>query len=842
MRGLHTEHVLKGVFLGLLLYVAVNVKDPIEAGYTAACAFGGLVLCLLLSAVLKFFRGFRVGGKPLAFLIFLVLDSPNLVYTGILSGTAVAALYVRGILPMMLYSLGLSGTEAPPPLDESQQWQLVGYLVAGAVLGFVFGILRQVQVRLYRVIFSLLLASGFVVIGLGLLNQLKDFGSMGVQFESPIQSESLFSWVLILGIPLFYLLTLSGRDEESEVEIAAMCGMLGLGLWVLLKDAFNLVPFRSAAFLLPLCLYFVYTIRILPGLRVFKHVLRGIGYLEVKRFRPALLAFRRALQLDPRNPWAREELWNLHRSLDVRTLPNDPELLKLIDFDLCLDRAGSLLLQAPKPPQLEEAGRLLDLVLSQRPRMLPRVRYWRAVAHTHSRQIDRAVEELEAVLTSRDCALNDPQRQVILVQAWQLGLILHDDLRHRVGYPVLSQPGRRLEAIAAVEKHLVHNPSDKGVGPLKQLLYQDVTEAEYDATSGGGDLACPHFDHPYAQHLGLALINDANRWERGGEYLRMAARGMPTAGPAIFIHIAQAHDRAGNPDGAWRNYDLAKKAGEAVGPKNLSDEDRNAFFATVKMLGDDAIQRDDVLCAIENYRLYMESERSGVETLRTLAGLYEKKGDALAALWMTEQALLYSGNDRDLKDRKDKYYYSVMPEDLQRRIESVRNGFDTKYCLDKAKSLLDARNTDLDVIDWAQHLLALARVMQPDNLQIKLLMARCLIRRGMTSEAVEALEAMRNPKPERFGGSDEEEAWHVAMRLLGDLYLKDLGKPDLAVACYNEYRRHPKSGADTLYKLGEAHEQLGDRAKAYRYFEQVTAYEQHPLAGEARSALVRLRE
>ena len=33
---------------------------------------------------------------------------------------------------------------------------------------------------------------------------------------------------------------------------------------------------------------------------------------------------------------------------------------------------------------------------------------------------------------------------------------------------------------------------------------------------------------------------------------------------------------------------------------------------------------------------------------------------------------------------------------------------------------------------------------------------------------------------------------------------------------------------------------LGDRTKAYRFYEQVTAYEQHPLAPEAKSALYRL--
>ena len=36
----------------------------------------------------------------------------------------------------------------------------------------------------------------------------------------------------------------------------------------------------------------------------------------------------------------------------------------------------------------------------------------------------------------------------------------------------------------------------------------------------------------------------------------------------------------------------------------------------------------------------------------------------LAALWATEKALVYNGSDKDLLERKDRYYYSVMPDQL----------------------------------------------------------------------------------------------------------------------------------------------------------------------------------
>ena len=61
----------------------------------------------------------------------------------------------------------------------------------------------------------------------------------------------------------------------------------------------TLRPFQSAGFLLPVALYFLYTMRIQPGLRVFKLVLRGLSYFRVGRFRLSLMSLRRALTLDP---------------------------------------------------------------------------------------------------------------------------------------------------------------------------------------------------------------------------------------------------------------------------------------------------------------------------------------------------------------------------------------------------------------------------------------------------------------------------------------------------------------------------------------------------------------
>jgi tetratricopeptide (TPR) repeat protein len=500
----------------------------------------------------------------------------------------------------------------------------------------------------------------------------------------------------------------------------------------------------------------------------------------------------------------------------------DPETLALVDLDLCLERAASLLLEpGPTPQKLEEAHRLLDLILSQKPAMKPRVAYWRSVAHTHARLYDQATTELEHVLDPTLYAPDDAERRSVLLPAWQLALTLHEELRRRVGVKQLALPGRRMDAIGAVERQLAENTDDAAAWNLKRLLYQDVAEGEYDAAAAPGQTA-PDFDHSYVQQLGLALINDPARWQRGGEYLRMAARGLPAFGPTLFIQIAQANQRAGIIEGAWQNYELAKRAGRAVGPKNLSDEDRQAYFATVKMLGDAALERGDTDAALENFHLFSESERSGVETLRTLADLYERKGDPLAACRLTEQALVYNSKDKDLLERKDKYYYSVMPDVLQANLEAVRAWFDTAYCLWKAGELLKVRGADLDLIDWAEHLIRLARVVLPDSLAAKVLLARALLRRGEKDEAVTLFEDVYKNKPAK-------------------LYLEELGRPDLAVPCFQDFRKSPKSGADTMYRLGQAYEQLGERTKATKCYDHVTSYESHPLAPDAREALYRLQ-
>jgi tetratricopeptide (TPR) repeat protein len=472
------------------------------------------------------------------------------------------------------------------------------------------------------------------------------------------------------------------------------------------------------------------------------------------------------------------------------------------------------------------------------------------VAHTHAREYEQAAAELESLLDPQPFGRHNPQRHKVLLSAWQLGLLLHDELKRRVGTPQLALPGRRMEAIAAVERHLAENPEDQAIWNLKRILYAELKEGDYfteaqtwsseEAPDPTGAQPLPRFDHAYIQQLGLALINDNERWQRGAEYLLMAAHGLPAQAVSLLVAIGQAHLRNGNKEAALHYFEQAKRAGRGVGPKKLDESEAEIYYGTVKYLGDAARARGDVDAAIENYRLYIESPSSGLETLRSLADLCERKGDILSALRFNDMALVYDGKDRDLVERKDRYYYSLMPEVLQAHLENVRDGFDLEYCYKKTQTILDnAAFSDVEWLDVAHHLVQLALILKPEGQRARLLLARVRLRMGERDEALKLLEDLRDPKPEKFASGDDEDAWYVASQVLGDLYL-EINRPDLAIPCFVDFRKSHRSGARTLYKLGEAYEQLGDVVKAARFYKQVTGYEGNPLVYDARAALSRL--
>src|SRR6266851_348207 len=147
MRWLHTEYVLKGVYLGLVLFAAlVQAAAPREDYWQTLllvnlCTLAGLGLALAVAAVRKMREGYQVKGRLLIFLLFLLLESPTLVYTGILGGAFVGVFLVR---------------------QEGLDQLFLPTVAGGAAAGVVFGLLRQVQHHYVRLGLILALAASLV--------------------------------------------------------------------------------------------------------------------------------------------------------------------------------------------------------------------------------------------------------------------------------------------------------------------------------------------------------------------------------------------------------------------------------------------------------------------------------------------------------------------------------------------------------------------------------------------------------------------------------------------------------------------------------------------------------
>ena len=194
MRALNREYLLKGVFLGLLLYGAYRAGEGAEPGWDivarVTCSLAaGLMLALFAAAALKFREGYRIQGRPVAFLLFLLLESPDLIYAGLVLGALAAAFLVR------------------PEGDSLLLWSIV----CGAALGAIVGLVTDLT-RLLRLGVGLLLAAGIVT---GLLYWFGEMEHFRPAMALPLRQPAFFSLQLLLGMPFFYLLTFAGREEES---------------------------------------------------------------------------------------------------------------------------------------------------------------------------------------------------------------------------------------------------------------------------------------------------------------------------------------------------------------------------------------------------------------------------------------------------------------------------------------------------------------------------------------------------------------------------------------------------------------------------------------------------
>ena len=254
-----------------------------------------------------------------------------------------------------------------------------------------------------------------------------------------------------------------------------------------------------------------------------------------------------------------------------------------------------------------------------------------------------------------------------------------------------------MDLIAAIEYQLKSTPQDPGVWDMKRQHYADLTESEYWSITQPEQIPA-HFDFDHVQQLGFALLENRDQWQRGCELLRIAAHGQPAQATNLYMHIAHTHDKHGDRAGLWTNYLTAMTIGRKLGVQNLQPADKEALFVNVKKVGDLAFKEDRIDVALEAYKFLSLHENAGIETWRTLANLFEKMAERAEktgnheernkniwqALHCTEHAFTHKANDPDLLSRKDRYYYSIAPNDLKARLESVSKWFDAEYCKTKA--------------------------------------------------------------------------------------------------------------------------------------------------------------
>jgi tetratricopeptide (TPR) repeat protein len=890
------EYMLKGLFLGLWAFFALQVPtNSADAWKDIAWVLGwtitGLVIGLVIGTLRLYARCVKPWDNWKAFPLLLLLENPVLLYGGILLGLTVGVVSGREFaqpwaLPIaQAFGLTWKDIEHVPPVGN---W-LFYFIVGGVVLGMALYQMRKMEDRQARfiaggVVIAVLvyLASSYLPdVRVPVMIQDPENAGKFIQkmIPDPAHAEKTIPETyaffaseemrfnlgiyLLLGLPFFYLLTFSGEADESEVEIMVVCAMLGVGMYLigLGKGLGGTTPM-----LVPVAVYFVYVIYVLPGLRVFKHVVRGFSYLNVGRLALALRFFRRAQELNPQSELANEGMLLLHNNLSLSRIGDDQELLAQLDFGLCLDRASALLMVPPTPQVRNEAEQFLALVEKNQPVYSARIDYLRAVSFVHAKQYDAAAETLARFLNPETPGYHVGLRKKLYFDALYLALDGPRPLTDRLGWAELNKPGRRIEAISAVERTLAADPSHEKAKEYRTMLYSELTEGEFVSAAANG--APKDFNYEYVEQLGHQLVddNDPDRRERGAGYLRVAVRGLIDRAPGIFKHLADVSAKLGDHQRVQGYTEQIRRCGAEVGARNLAKDQRDIYLKALQSLAamaeeqgdprkaeaDEAEARGDTTtrlvkdvearphyeAAIAYLREYLEAGGgAALEASRKVAEIYGKMRDALNAVLNTEAALAYNSSDPDLLKKRDSYYYSVTIERLTEAKDRVGKWFDVGYCVRKAMSVLNAKEADKELLDWATHLTRLAKVIEPKSNRVRLVEARCLLRSGERDAGLSLMEDVREgPK----GSGDEEEAWYNTTRLLGQLYLEELGRPDLALKAYTDYKDFHKSGADTLFHIARCYEALGNPTRAIEYYQAVTVYEQHPRYWEAKDALRRL--
>lgn len=805
------DQLLKGLFVALAVQAGIWASSDAAGRWGTLAAIDGIAVAgLALGLGCAALRTAPGRNRPLAHLMFLLLKHGALVRGGLVGGMVAAAIALA------------------PPGDAAGR-DLLGILAVGGLAAGAFCHLasrrRRPEARL-----GLSVAVALSVVGAALAAGMAPWRHEEAGALLPPSLE-LVSWQILLVLALLPVLDIASESPQTQADAALWCSLLGLGLW--LPSRQGPPALVLVVLVLPVVVFAVIARTVLPGWASFKMAFKGRALARQGDLPGALACFRQALRLNPSDRMAREGYWRTHLELEPEGVASDPLARRLIHPGDCLDRAAELL--GAGPSNLADAGRLLMLAGRLDPSLEPLVSFWTAVGLLHERRDEEAFARVEPLLSVPGEDATEARLDATLL-AWRLAMAWHKGARARLLEGALSPPGARLAAIAAVERGLASLPGDQELWSIKRELYSGLDESEFRA---GRERGLPPGDPVYLDELAGALSGDDNGWRRAAAYLAMAVESGGSRVVRRLVALARLLESRGDAEGARARFAQAAEAGRALGPEALEPEDKDLYFRAARHQAELAEHEGRGADAIGWWQATLASEKSGIETHRRLAALHEAAGDPLAALRETEKGLLYQSGDKDLLERRDRYLWSLPLESPACSAEALRGLVDAAACVKRARGILDDRRSDIEWLEVASHLLELALRVDPAGLMARAQAARARLRLGDRDGAIAGFESVRADKPTGLFQGDAPEAWQLANQALGDLYL-EAGRPADAVACLADFRDSARSGAATLFKLGQAHEALGELAKARSYYNQVTGYDGNPLAWQAREAIDRL--
>ena len=803
MRHLHrrpVEYALKGLLAGLVAWSMLRPTSVGQALLAPALVAGALLVGIVGSHLRRRLRG--GGGRLLPFALLTLIESQAAVFAAVLGGWGAAAAWQRWL---------------PAPT-----W---GLATAGAATGVGFALLLPRTPAKWRTAVALALLAAFAAMA---------WTPVWREWIPQPQADAGRAVALLAGSLGFYLLCLAG-ERETEYEIGLICLAMAGGLAQL-----RLPPLARGVVLLgPALVFFLYSHRLQRKLAVFKQTVRGLGHEQQGRTAAALRCYRAALADEPDADLAAAGVWRIHHRLDPALLAGDAELAELVEPRLCLRRVDRLLAGAVDDRTAERVGKLLELVEVRRPDW-PLTVAWRRLRLALAVGAEDALAiAAAAVRTAPAEAFALPAHEAAALYGVWHEWLTHPRLAGPGGLPDVATDDGLWRMLAATQRRHIDRPDDEVADALRTQAHGRLTMTAY--RSFAAEHGPPRWlDRRLCWRQAVELADtldadaDADAAGRMAGLLAIAAEGLPADRPVIWSQLAALADRddpAVGDDWRRRVRDAGRPAGGGAAEK--------AYFDAVGTLATRAEAAGDLAEAIRNQRLSVAAPQSGLPTLATLVDLCRRAGDVLGAIHATESALAYplpDAQSRRWMRTKTDLYAAAEPAAVQGRLEAVRGFFDFAFCHREAVRRFERREPaaaidrflELAALEGGQRLIA-----------VNTLLGRSAVRRGDDAAAIQCLEQVCRPDATPPADDDLRASYDLAHRLLGDLLLRH-GRPAEAARCLRVYSECVRSGAETLYLLGQAHEAAGQPAHARKWYDMVLVYAGHPRAADARAALERL--